>query len=55
MGETPDRPPAGTSRTSGKGVRIFDRAERWGRAKWLIALLVIIVVLLIVVALLGGT
>jgi hypothetical protein len=55
MGETPDRPPAGTSRAAGKAVRVFDRAERWGRAKWLIALLVVIAVLIIVVALARGT
>jgi hypothetical protein len=55
MGEERDRPSAETSQTSGKGVRVFDRAERWGRAKWLIALLVIIAVLLIVVALARGT
>jgi hypothetical protein len=54
MGETPDRPPAGTSRAAGKGARIFDRAERWGQAKWLIALLVVIAVILIAVALARG-
>ena len=31
-GETPDMPPAGTSRAAGKGVRIFDRPQRWDRA-----------------------
>jgi hypothetical protein len=54
MGETPGRPPAGTSRSAGKGARIFDRAERWGQAKWLIALLVVIAVILIAVALARG-
>jgi hypothetical protein len=50
MGETPDRPPAGTSRAAGKGVRIFDRAQRWDRTKWLIALALVIAVVLVAVA-----
>jgi hypothetical protein len=50
MGETPGRPPAGTSRAAGKGVRIFDRAQRWGGAKWLIAMVLAIAVVLIAVA-----
>jgi hypothetical protein len=54
MGEMPDRPPAGTSRAAGRGARIFDRAERWGQAKWLIALLVVIAIILIAVALARG-
>jgi hypothetical protein len=54
MGEKPDRPPAGTSRVAGRGARIFDRAERWGQAKWLITLLVVIAIILIAVALARG-